>query len=290
MSEQNPEGELRRRAFWSGTLTFGLVSIPVALFSAHRPAPVSLRMLAPDGAPLRRRYACPSDDRPLDWEEIVRGYEVAPAQYVLLTDEELEGLEPEKTRDIDLRRFVPVDRIDPIYFERAYFLAPAGHSTRPYQLLAETMERTGMAGLGTFVMRSKEYIVAILAENGLLRAETLRFPDELRTPEGVGLPQERRPPSASELERMVRAVRSSTRKLLDTDVLRDRHAERLQERIRQKLSTGEGVVSAKVASEEEEEGAVVDLMELLKRSVGVAEPEPAPRAAGSHRDRGRSSG
>src|SRR6185436_16804809 len=115
-------------------------------------------------------------------------YEIAKDKYVVVTDEELERLEPEKSRDIDLRHFVKAEEIAPMYFEHAYFLAPAGGSLKAYQLLAETMERKGRAGLATFVMRDKEYIVAILAENGILRAEILRFPDEIRTPKEIGLP------------------------------------------------------------------------------------------------------
>ncbi|MBI5444442.1 MAG: Ku protein [Deltaproteobacteria bacterium] len=287
MPETSPEAELRRHAFWSGTLTFGLVSIPVALFSAERPSRVALRLLAPDGTPLHRRYTCPAEDRSLEWEEIVRGYEVEPGKYVVLTEEELEGAEPEKSRDIDLRRFVPADRIDPLYFDRAYFLAPAGQSTRPYKLLADTMERTGLAGLGTFVMRSKEYIVAILAENGLLRAETLRFADEVRAPEALGL-TEPRAPSEAEVEKIARAVRAATRKFLDMDVLKDRRAERLMRLVRRKLASGEDVVHlAGEGHEEEEEGGVVDLMELLKRSVErEAEPsEASEKASGGGRRR-----
>jgi DNA end-binding protein Ku len=287
LPETGPEAELRRRAFWSGTLTFGLVSIPVALFSAQRPPLISLRQLAPDGTPLRRLYTCPEEDRALDRDEIVRGYEVEPGKYVLLTEEELEAAEPEKSRDMVLRRFVRAERIDPSYFDRAYFLAPAGQSARPYVLLAETMERTGLAGLGTFVMRSKEYIVAILAEKGILRAETLRFADELRAPEDLGLP-EPRTPSEEAVEKTVRAVRAATRKLLDTEVLKDRRAERLLRLVRRKLSSGEDVVHPEGEGyEEEEEGGVVDLMELLKRSVEQeAQPAEAPgKARGGGRPR-----
>src|SRR5207248_7073669 len=107
----------------------------------------------------------------------------------VVTDEELERLAPEKSRDIDLRRFVEAEAIPPMYFERSYFLVPAGGSAKAYRLLAATMEETHRAGIATFVMRGKEYLVAILSENGILRAETLRFSDEIRSPEDVGLPE-----------------------------------------------------------------------------------------------------
>ena len=186
------EGDVGARPFWSGTITFGLVSIPVYLYPAHRSVRSSFRLLSPKGVPLSRRYFSAKSGKDLDDDEIVRGFEVATDKYVVVTDEELERLEPEKTRDIDLRRFVDKDEIPPIYFEHAYLLAPAGASVKAYQLLAETMERRGRAGIATFVMRGKEYLVAILAEKGILRAETLRFSDEVRSPQQIGLPRPER--------------------------------------------------------------------------------------------------
>src|SRR5688572_7701271 len=112
------ESEIRARAFWSGTITFGLVSIPVNLFPATRSQGVSLRMVDEDGTPLARRYVCPKHEKELGWDEIVRGYEIEPDAFVVITDDELEGLEPRKSRDIDLRRFVPIDQLDPKFFER----------------------------------------------------------------------------------------------------------------------------------------------------------------------------
>jgi DNA end-binding protein Ku len=162
------------RPFWSGTISFGLVSIPVNLFPANRSSHIGLRLLAPQGTPLRRRYYSSKTDRALSPEEMVRGYEIDAGHYVVVTDEELERLAPEKSRDIDLRQFVNEHELPPLLFERAYFLTPADGSTKAYQLLAAVMEKKHRAGLATFVMRGKEYLIAILAEQGILRAETLR--------------------------------------------------------------------------------------------------------------------
>lgn len=137
--------EFRARPFWSGTITFGLVSIPVDLFPANRSQRVSLRMIDEDGTPLSRRYYCPRTNRGVDYENLVRGYEIERGKYVPVTDEELEALEPEKTREIDLRRFVPAEDIDPLYFRRGYFFAPNETSGKAYRLLADIMERTGRA-------------------------------------------------------------------------------------------------------------------------------------------------
>ena len=178
----------RPRSFWSGTIAFGLVSIPVSLYVASRSGGISLRMVDEDGTPLRRRYFCSKDGEPLEADDIVRGYEVEKDRFVIVKDEELEALAPEKSREIDLKRFVPLAQIDPIWFERGYFLAPDKGAMKAYRLLANTMEQEGRAGIATFVMRGKEYLVAIIGQQGLLRAETLRFHDELRTPDDVGLP------------------------------------------------------------------------------------------------------
>src|ERR1041385_2899096 len=180
------------RPFWSGTISFGLVSIPVNLFPASRSSHVGLRMLASDGTPLRRRYFSGTADRGLGPEQMVRGFEIEEGKYVVVTDEELERLEPEKSRDIDLRRFVPQDAIPPMYFDRSYFLLPAETAGKAYQLLATVMEKSKRVGIATFVMRGKEYLIAILSANGILCAETLRFSDELRSASDIGLPEPRR--------------------------------------------------------------------------------------------------
>jgi DNA end-binding protein Ku len=182
MAKEKPQKKYHgARAFWSGTISFGLVSIPVNLFPANRSRSTGLRLLDKDGTPLRRRFFCPKDERDVHPEHVLRGYELENGEYVVVTDEELESLEPRKTRDIDLTRFVNKDDVPATLFERGYYLTPAGDSTKAYRLLAEVMEETGRVGIATFVMRGKEYLVAILAEDGIMRAETLRFQNEVRT-------------------------------------------------------------------------------------------------------------
>lgn len=272
----------RPRAFWSGTITFGLVSIPVELFPANRSDGVSLRMVDEDGTPLSRRYFCPKEERELDWDELVRGYEVEKGEYVVVTDDELERLAPEKTRDIDLRQFVSSSEIDPIYFERAYYLVPGGNSTKAYRLLAETMEQTERVGIATFVMRGKEYLVAILAENGILRAETLRFADEVRAPADVGLPEPAKPKAAA-VKKIGQAITRLAKKELDEDELVDRSAARLVKLVEKKEKAGEDVVQAPAGEVAPSEG-VIDLLEVLKRSLeGKASAKGDAGAAGSKR-------
>ena len=268
------------RPFWSGTITFGLVSIPVQLYAANRSRRVSLRMVSPEGAPLARRYFARKDERPLDADDIVRGYEVETDRFVVVDDDELERLAPEMTRDIDLRQFVDASAIDPMYFERAYYLTPAGNSTKAYRLLARVMEETERAGIATLVMRAKEYLVAIIAEKGILRAETLRFADELRTPEHVGLPAPATPKPA-EVKKIDREIGKRVEKTLDRGALVDRSADRLLTVVHDKLRAGEDVVRPEERDDEEGGADVIDLMAVLKARLQGGADAPVSRGGSS---------
>ena len=267
------------RPFWSGTITFGLVSVPVALFAANRPrSGPGLRMVAPDGTPLERRYFCSEEDEELDRDEIVRGFEIEKGKYVVVTDDELEAVEPRKSREIDLQLFVGRDEIPPAFFERAYFLTPTAGSNKAYRLLAEVMEKSGRAGIATFVMRTKEYLVAILSENGILHAETLRFEDELRTPEDIGLPKKKKA-KAAEVKSFRDQIRKRTKKVDFSEFLDD-SAERMEELVRKKQKKGEDVVEVEEA-EGGEEAEVIDLLEVLRQSMSGASAgrRPARKAS-----------
>ncbi|HXG59298.1 MAG TPA: Ku protein [Thermoanaerobaculia bacterium] len=253
------------RTFWSGTITFGLVSVPVALLAANRPRSVSLRMVDREGAPLQRRYICSKDGKELDDDDIVRGYEIEKGTFVVVTDEELEAIEPRKSRDIELQRFVDAASIDPVYFHRAYYLVPAGGSNKAYRLLAEVMETSGRAGIATFVMRAREYVVAILAEKGILRAETLRFAREVRTPKEIGLPEKKKPAAAA-VKKFETSIASRSRKV-DRREFTDRTAERLKAIARKKAKRGVGVIRAPLEPGGGKGGEVVDLLEVLSRSL-----------------------
>ena len=199
---------VRVRPFWSGTITFGLVSIPVDLLAAAQARQKSMKLVDDQGHPLGRRYYCPKDDKVLDNDELVRGYETESGKMVVITDEEFESVAPEKSRDIELKRFVAVDAIPPAFFERPYFLAPDERAGKAYALLAHTMAASNKAGIGSFVMRGHEYLVAILSGNGMLRAEVLRYANGLRTPESIGLPKRAKPDAklVRELGRQIEAL------------------------------------------------------------------------------------
>jgi DNA end-binding protein Ku len=252
------------RPFWSGTLTFGLVSVPVELYPGNRTNRAPLRMLGPENEPLARRYYSEKTGRDLDSNDMVRGYEIDKDKYVIITDEELERLAPEQSRDIDLRRFVDLESIPPIYFDRSYFLVPAEGSEKAYRLLVDTMDKSQLAGIATFVMRGKEYLVTIFAENGILRAETMRFPDELRSPKEVGLPEKPRVPAAT-VTKFERIIKKHAARTLPLKELKDEHTEQLLKLIQKKRAQHKDVV--KVEERERDEGKVVDIMEALKKSL-----------------------
>jgi DNA end-binding protein Ku len=258
------------RSFWSGTITFGLVTVPVALYAATRRRGVSLKMIGPDEAPVRRRYVCSKDGTVLDADDIVRGYEIEKGKFIVVSDDELEAIEPRKTREIDLRVFVDRDDIDPIYFERAYFLVPSGGTNKAYRLLAEVMEKNRQAGIATFVMRAKEYLVAILAENGILRAETLRFSDEIRKPDDVGLPAVPKP-VAGDVKKFENQIVKHAKKVNLHEFLDD-YSERLEKLVAAKERKQEDIVKAPAESREDDAegggGEVVDLLAVLSRSLG----------------------
>ncbi len=224
-------------------------------------------MLGPDGQPLSRKYFSEKTERDLDADEMVRGYEIDKGKYVVITDDELDRLAPEKTRDIDLKRFVPEESIPPVYFERGYFLTPAEGSEKAYKLLAQTMEKEGKAGLATFVMRGKEYLVAIFAENDILRAETMRFPDELRTPAEVGLPKKPKIPRTT-VTKFEKLISSKSKKQLSPRKLEDEQTERLLKLVKKKSAQRKNIVEVDTDERDDrEQGKVVDLVAILKKSL-----------------------
>jgi len=252
------------RPFWSGTITFGLVSVPVDLYPGTRTNRAPLRMLGPKGEPLSRRYFSQKTGKDLEDDEMIRGYEIDKDKYVMVTDEELERLAPESSRDIDLRRFVDLQSIPPLYFERSYFLAPSEGSEKAYKLLAGTMEKEGLAGVATFVMRGKEYLVAIFPENGILRAETMRFPDEIRSPREIDIPEKKKVPAAT-VKKFEKLISKHSDKHLSLKELKDEKTEQLLKLVEKKRKQHKDIVE--VEEPEGDEGKVVDLMEVLKKSL-----------------------
>jgi DNA end-binding protein Ku len=221
-------------------------------------------MLGPDGEPLARRYYSEKTGKNLDDEQMVRGFEYDKNHFVIVTDEELERLAPEQSRDIDLRRFAPLRDIPPLYFDRSYFLAPSEGSEKAYRLLSQTMAKEKLAGVATFVMRGKEYLVAIFPENEILRAETMRFPDEIRSPQEVGLPDKKKV-AATAVKKFESLIEQHSDKRLSLKELKDEQTEKLIKLVEKKRKQHKDVVEVDVSKKEPVK--VVDLMEALKKSL-----------------------
>lgn len=257
------------RPLWSGTITFGLVSIPVELVTAVRPRQTAMKLVDKAGHALGREYHCSKEDKKLSQDELVRGYETDSGKMVVITDEEFESVAPEMSGDIELRNFVPLEQIPPIYFNRPYFLAPSGKSTKAYHLLTATMEKAGRVGIGSFVMRGHEYLVAIIADNGVLRADTLRYADEIRTPETIGL-SKRGKATASKVTQFVKIIEDLTRTDLDLTELEDQEAKALEKLAATKQKEDEDVIHQRglEQAEGDEGGAkIIDLMAVLRKSL-----------------------
>ncbi|MEX2469412.1 MAG: Ku protein [Pseudohongiellaceae bacterium] len=264
VQESTEESEILK-PFWSGVVTFGLVSVPVSLFPATRGTTLRLRMVDAEGNFLKRRFFGEDDSNALEAEDLVRGYEFEKDRFVPVEDDELDALDPEKSREIDLAQFVDLHALSPLYFERAYFLVPDGGTTKAYRLLAETLAQEERAGIATFVMRGKEYLCAIIAERGILRAETLRFADEVRSPEAIGLPK-RVSADSETVAQFAKAIKALQAKTLDRAELEDQRSARIVKLAEKKLRSGTDVVAASADAGEVEESStnVVDLMEVLR--------------------------
>ncbi len=167
-------------AIWSGTISFSLVAIPVQLVKAVEPGRVSFHLLhSKDYSPLVRKMFCPEEELIIPPEEIIRGYEIAPGEYLPIKDEELESLSPERSRTIEIVEFIDMQEVAPIYYEHPYYLVPAKGGEKAYRLLVEVMRRTNKAGLAKFVLHEREYLVAVKSTEGALALITLHYHDEI---------------------------------------------------------------------------------------------------------------
>jgi DNA end-binding protein Ku len=252
------------RPLWNGSLSFGLVNVPVQLTGATRDLDLHFRQLhKKDGAPIEQRRFCSQDDVEVEWEEVGRGFELDNGKQVVLTDEELASVQPDKTRTIDVQAFIDLEDVDPIYFDNTWFLIPAGDSQgtrRAYRLLVEVMESTERAALGRFVMRTKEYLVLVRPRDGLLSLTTMRFHDEVRPTEGIA-PGGRKP-AKQKIEQAV-AVIESLGADWEPERYTDCYRERLQRVVKQKQK-GERV---KAPSEPKQPKPAPDLMEALQATL-----------------------
>jgi DNA end-binding protein Ku len=256
------------RAIWSGTISFGLLNVPVKLYSAVSRKTIRFNELREsDGARVRHKRVAEGTDEEVSYDEIVKGYELTKDRYVTFTREELSELDPAKTRTIDIQDFVEISDIDPIFFESPYYLGPAEGADKAYSLLARAMESSGKAAIARFVLRNREHLAAIRAADGVLTMTTMRFADEVVAPAELEdvLPQEAPKVQKREVEMAEKLIGSLTSDF-DPDSYRDEYREELLSLIERKAS-GEEVVTA--TSEEPEPTKAPDLMAALEESIAA---------------------
>lgn len=274
------------RPIWTGSISFGLVNVPVKLFSATESHTVRFHQFERGtGERVRQKRVAAQSGHEVPYEDVVKGYEVASGEHVIVEPDELEAVEPKKTRSIDIEDFIDLDAVDPVYFQKTYHLAPANEAAaKPYELLRRTMTDADRVGVARFVMRSKEYLAAIRPADGVLVLETMFFADEVRDPAEIselGYVDDDIELRDRELAAAAQLVESLTAEW-DPSRYEDTYRARVLELIEQKAA-GESVVT----ETPEEPPQVIDLMAALERSVNEAKGR---RTAGGGDGRAGSAG
>ncbi|MGE5281163.1 MAG: Ku protein [Chloroflexota bacterium] len=265
------------RAIWSGSISFGLLNVPVKLYSAVARRGISLREIREsDGARVRHRRVAEGTDEEVPYEKIVKAYEIAKDRYIPLAKAELEALAPERSRAIEVQDFVGLEQIDPIYFDSPYYLGPAEGAARAYSLLARAMQESGKVAIARFVFRNKEHLAAIRPSDGVLTLTTMRFADEVVPPAELEdvLPADAPKVAKREVEMAEQLIESLTREF-DPTAYRDEYREQLLAMIERKAA-GEEVVAA--PAEEPAATKAPDLMTALEESIAAVKKKRKPRA------------
>ncbi len=250
------------RPIWSGSISFGLVNIPVKLFSAISQKEVRFHLVhEPDGGRIKQKRFCSIEDQEIPWAEVAKGYDLGRGRMVMITKEELEEADPKATKTIEIETFVELEEIDPIFYETTYHVMPAENAARAYALLVAAMEKQGKVAIARFVMRTREYLCALRPRENALVLSTMQWADEIVPLTDVGEPPETKA-SGKELqmaEQLVEALSAP----FEPDTFKDEHREKVLEIIRLKSEGAEIIQTPAPAAEAE----VIDLAEALARSL-----------------------
>ena len=265
------------RAIWSGSISFGLLNVPVKLYSAVARRGISLREIREsDGARIRHRRVAEGTDEEVPYEKIIKAFEITSGNYVPLEKGEMEALAPKKTRAIEVQDFVDLGEIDPIYFDSPYYLGPAEGAEKAYSLLASAMEASGKVAIARFVFRNKEHLAVIRPADGVLTLTTMRFADEVVPPDELDdvLPAEKPKVGKREVEMAEKLIDSLTRDF-DPGAYRDEYREELMALIERKAE-GKEIVTPEAAEPEATEAP--DLMAALEESIAAVKGKTDGRA------------
>lgn len=266
------------RAIWSGTISFGLLNVPVRLYSAVARRSIALREIREsDSARIKHRRVAEGTDEEVPYENIVKAYELSPGQYVPLDKDEMAALAPEKTRAIDVQDFVDIEEIDPMYFDSPYYLGPAEGAEKAYSLLAAAMESSGKAAVSRFVFRNKEHLAAIRASDGVLTLTTMRFHDEVVPPSELddALPDKAPKVAKREREMAEQLIDSLSTKFNPGDY-RDEYREQLLGLIERKAE-GKEIVAPE--AEAPKATKAPDLMAALEESIAAVKEKGGAKKA-----------
>jgi DNA end-binding protein Ku len=274
------------RSLWKGAINFGLVTIPVKLYTATEQKDVRFRLLhRKDGAPIVEKRFCSAEDKEVAWEDLARGYEVTKGEFIVVEPEEIEAVEPESAHTIDIGDFVELDEIDPIYFEKSYFLEPEAVGVKPFDLLRQALEETRRVAVAKVTIRTKERLATMRVYDGTLVLETMFWPDEIRSTDELETGSHKAEPKAKELQ-MARQLVESLADRFRPERYEDRYRIALQELIQRKMK-GE----TRNARRRKPQPKVVDLMAALEASLAESRggERKAPRSAAKKRtsDRAR---
>jgi DNA end-binding protein Ku len=265
------------RAIWSGAISFGLVNVPVKLYSATSPKTVRFHQISSKtGTRIRQQRVDPSTGEEVPYDEIVKGYEIGPDRYVLISSEELETLDPKATRSIDIEEFVDLDDIDPIYYDHSYYLAPGAGGAKAYRLLLDAMREAGKVGIGRLVLRTKQQLCALRPGDDVLTLSTMLFGDEVVAPDKLDELDAVEEAEASDRElRMAEQLIDSLSAEFEPSKFHDDYRERVLELIERKAAGEEIAVQPQV----EEPAAAPDLMAALEASLAAVQGEDEKAAA-----------
>ena len=268
------------RAIWSGAISFGLVNVPVKLYTATSPKTVRFNQLSSKtGARIRQKRVDPTTDEEVPYEDIVKGYEITPDRYVVITNEELDALDPKATRTIDIEEFVDLSEIDPIYYDHNYYLAPTAGGAKAYRLLLDAMREAGKVGIGKVVLRSKQQLAALRPTGDVLTLTTMLWGDEVLPADRLDEIGEIEEAHATDRElKMAEQLIASLSAEFEPSKFRDEYRDQVLELIERKAA-GEEIA---VQPQAEEPEAAPDLMAALEASLaavrsGDEDETPKPR-------------
>jgi DNA end-binding protein Ku len=276
------------RSIWKGSISFGLVNIPVGLYSAEKSKELHFHLLDRRNlAPVHYQRVNAETGKEVPWEDTVRGFEFEPKRFVVLSDDDLKRANPESTQTIEIIDFVDLAEISPVQFEKPYYLAPERRGAKSYALLRETLRRTGKAGIAKVVVRTRQYLAAVVPYDDAIVLDLMRFQDELRDASELDLPAGKQGLTEKELKMAERLVESMI-DAWDPARYRDDYRVDLKALIDARVAAGElEAGKAKATPRRPSRGKVVDLMQLLKRSVdeGGRRRPPARRPAAQRHHR-----